>query len=111
MEQIQLPMSALEIMQACFGHYKRESEKQETSASAGYYLILIEKVINGGTVELTSKDFLEIHGFVIGIFARKLVNGKVANSRWTNKQWDNVLKQIEKCYGKDETYEIKRSDI
>ncbi len=99
-------MSALEIMQACLDYYKKNSDKQDTASMAGHYLIKIENVINGETEEFTSNDFFEIHRFVISIFSGKLVNGKVVNSHWSDKQWDNVLKQIEKCYEKDESYAV-----
>lgn len=100
-------MSALGIMQGCFEYFANDSEKQEVADTAGLYLSKVEKIINGGTVEFTSKDFLDMHGFVISIFSGKLdKKGKVVNSKWTDKQWDNVLKQIEECYEKDETFEV-----
>jgi len=108
MKQIEFPMSALEIMQACLAHYDKNSKDPEASGKAGFYLGKIENVISDGTVTLSSLDFLEIHRFVISIYSSIIDNGKVSSSRWTDKQWVNVLKYIEDYYSNNDTYEVKK---
>ena len=108
MKQIEFPMSALEIMQACLAHYDKNSKDPEASEKAGFYLGKIENVISDGTVTLSSLDFLEIHRFVISIYSSIIDNGKVSSSRWTDKQWVNVLKYIEDYYSNNDTYEVKK---
>lgn len=109
MKQLPLPMPALEIMQACLKHFKDNSEIQKVSVEANGYLGKIEKIINGEVVQLSSLDFWNIHSFVITIFSGLLNDkGKVVNSKWTDNHWNNVLGQIEKCYDKDEIYEVSK---
>lgn len=109
MKQLPLPMSALEIMQACLKHFKDHSKIQKVSNTAGLYLDEIEKVISGEVVQLTSLDFWNIHSYVITIFSGILNDkGKVAQGKWNDKHWDDVLKQIEECYSKDDTYEVTK---
>ena len=109
MKQLPLPMSALEIMQACLKHFKNNSKIQKVSKTAGLYLDEIEKVINGEVVQLTSLDFWIIHSYVITIFSGILNDkGKVAQGKCNDKHWDNVLKQIEECYSKDDTYDVTK---
>lgn len=108
MKQIEFPMSALEIMQACLAHYDKNSKDPEASEKAGFYLGKIENVISDGTVTLSSLDFLEIHRFFISIYSSIIDNGKVSSSRWTDKQWVNVLKYIEDYYSNNDTYEVKK---
>lgn len=108
MKQIEIPMSALEIMQFCLAHYDKNSKDSGVSKKAGFYLGKIENVINDGMVTLSSLDFLEIHRFVISIYSSIIDKGIVSSSRWTDRQWVNVLKYIEDYYSKDETYEVKK---
>lgn len=109
MEQLPLPMTSLEIMQVCLKHFKDHSKIQKVSNTAGLYLDEIEKVISGEVVQLTSLDFWNIHSYVITIFSGILNDkGKVAQGKWNDKHWDDVLKQIEECYSKDDTYEVTK---
>lgn len=88
-------MSALEIMQACLYYFKNNSEKQENTEKAELYLSKIARVVNGENVTLSNCDFLELHEFVITIYSGILEKGKVAKGDWTDKQWENVLENIE----------------
>ena len=109
MENIELQTNELEILQACLKHFKDHSKIQKVSNTAGLYLDEIEKVISGEVVQLTSLDFWNIHSYVITIFSGILNDkGKVAQGKWNDKHWDDVLKQIEECYSKDDTYEVTK---
>lgn len=99
MKKLELPMSALEIMQASLKVYEKDT-------AAVQYLNMIEKAINGDAIQLSSNDFLELHKFVITKYSNILDNAKVTEGKWTVKQWENVLKQIEWCYDKEDTYEV-----
>ena len=69
----------------------------------------INAISEGETVLLSSNDFMELHKYLITVFASVLDKGKVTNKRWTEKQWDNVLKHVEECYsGKSDTFEVSR---
>ena len=94
-------------MRACLEFFKKDSEILEYSVKAEQYLKKIDDIIGGGTVLLSSADYLELHKFVISIYASILDKGQVTDQQWTSKQWENVLKHIERCYeGKPATFEV-----
>lgn len=109
MEQISFSQSSLEIIQVCLKHFFDNSKIEEVSKTACYYLEKIEKIISGDIVLLSSIDFWTIHSYVITIFSGLLNNkGKVVKGKWSDKNWNNVLSRIEKCYDKDDTYEVSK---
>lgn len=109
MEKIILQKNELEILQACLKYFKERSTIQKVSEMAGHYLDIVEQIINGKVQQISSVDFWEIHSYVITIFSGLLDNkGRVVNSNWADKYWESLLITIEKCYGKDDIYEVTK---
>lgn len=105
-------MSALEIMQACLDYFKRNSDKQENVEKAGLYLEKILRVVNGESEIFSSYDFLELHKFIVTIYAGILEKGKVTKGNWTDNHWKKLLENIEWCYEskESETYVVRRME-